>query len=59
MGARLVDGEGRRLDVYSTWIDYRAYLPYALRDDPTLDDAALLRCETEGSGRFEQATALL
>ncbi|MGD2016747.1 MAG: endonuclease/exonuclease/phosphatase family protein [Planctomycetota bacterium] len=59
VGARLVDGEGRRLDVYSTWIDYRAYLPYALRDDPTLDDAALLRCETEGSGRFEQATALL
>ena len=59
VGARLVTPGDRRLDVYSIWIDYRAYLPYALRDDPSVEDATLLRCETEGSGRVKQAQALL
>ncbi|MGB0330313.1 MAG: endonuclease/exonuclease/phosphatase family protein [Planctomycetota bacterium] len=59
VGARLEDRSGRRFDVYSTWIDYRAYTPYALRDDPTIADAELLRCESEGSNRLSQANALL
>ncbi|MEM9379184.1 MAG: endonuclease/exonuclease/phosphatase family protein [Planctomycetota bacterium] len=59
VGARLVDGRGRALDVYSIWIDWRAYLPYALAEDPTITDAALLACETEGSNRVAQARALL
>ncbi|MEO0660655.1 MAG: endonuclease/exonuclease/phosphatase family protein, partial [Planctomycetota bacterium] len=59
VGARLVDAEERALDVYSIWIDWREYLPYALRDDPTIDDAALLACESKGSKRLAQATAIL
>ena len=59
VGARLRDGHGRELVAWSIWIDYRAYLPYALRDDPAIDDEALLRCETDGSGRMKQASALL
>lgn len=59
VGARLRDAAGRELDVYSTWIDWRAYLPYALRDDPAITDGALLACEREGSERIAQTTALL
>ncbi len=59
VGARLEDRAGRAFDVYSTWIDYRAYVAYALRDDPDITDADLLRCESEGSSRLGQANALL
>ncbi len=59
VGARLEDRAGRAFDVYSTWIDYRAYVAYALRDDPDITDAELLRCESEGSNRLSQANALL
>jgi endonuclease/exonuclease/phosphatase family metal-dependent hydrolase len=59
VGARLEDRAGRAFDVYSTWIDYRAYIAYALRDNPAIEDAELLRCESEGSNRLAQANALL
>lgn len=59
IGARLRDQEGRTLMAYSTWIDYRAYTPYALRDDPEITDEALLAKETDESDRFSQARALL
>lgn len=59
VGARLVDDSQRAFDVYSTWIDWKAYLPYALRDDPEITDQALLACETDGSDRVKQATAII
>jgi endonuclease/exonuclease/phosphatase (EEP) superfamily protein YafD len=59
VGARLCDAAGREFDVYSVWIDWRAYLPYALRDDPAIGDEALLACEHEGSSRVAQTAALL
>lgn len=59
VGARIVDPTGNTLHVWSTWIDYRAYTPYALRDDPDASDEDLLRNETERSGRMKQAQALL
>lgn len=58
LGARLRDGE-RTFVAYSIWIDYRAYTPYALRDDPVATDEDLLLNETERSGRFDQATAII
>jgi endonuclease/exonuclease/phosphatase (EEP) superfamily protein YafD len=59
VGARLKDHAAREFVVYSIWIDYRAYITYALRDDPTISDADLLAHETEKSARFAQATAIL
>lgn len=59
IGARLRDKEGRTLVAYSTWIDYRAYTPYALRDDPAISDQALLAKETDESDRYTQTLALL
>ena len=59
VGTELRDPAGRRLIAWSTWIDYRAYLPYVLRDEPERDDASLLACETGESDRMSQATALL
>ncbi|MEQ8762889.1 MAG: endonuclease/exonuclease/phosphatase family protein [Planctomycetota bacterium] len=59
VGALVKDEAERRALVYSTWIDWRAYLPYALRDDPDQSDAKLLANETEGSDRVKQAAALL
>ncbi len=59
VGARLVDDAGRRLLVYSTWIDWREYLPYALRDDAAITDEKLLACETDSSDRLKQAEAIL
>ncbi|MEM1447928.1 MAG: endonuclease/exonuclease/phosphatase family protein [Planctomycetota bacterium] len=59
VGARLTDDRGRALDVYSIWIDWRAYLPGALAEDPAITDAALLACESEGSKRVAQARAIL
>lgn len=59
IGARLRDTRGRTLTAYSTWIDYRAYTPYALRDNPELTDDELLANETDASGRYDQTLALL
>ncbi len=59
LGARVRDDRRREYVVYSTWIDWREYTPHALRDDPTISDGDLLRCETERSERFRQATAII
>lgn len=59
VGARLKDERGRAFLAWSIWIDYRAFIGYELRDDPTMDDATLLAAETERSGRAAQAEALL
>ncbi len=59
VGARVDDAEGRGFIAWSIWLDYRAYITYALRDDPTMTDEALLALETEASGRFREVTALL
>lgn len=59
VGARLRDEDGRELIAYSTWIDYRAYLPHHLRDHPECDDEALLACEHDDSRRVAQTRALV
>lgn len=59
VGATLRDDEGRSFVAYSIWIDWRAYTPYALRDDPEASDEDLLLNETERSGRMRQSTAIV
>jgi exodeoxyribonuclease-3 len=59
VGATLTDENGRALIAYSIWIDYRAYTPYHLRDEPDVTDESLLLNETERSGRFAQAEAII
>ena len=59
LGVRIEDEKGRAFVAWSIWLDYRAYLTYALRDDPTITDEALLALETESSSRFTEAKALL
>lgn len=59
VGARIEDPQGRAFVAWSIWLDYRAYLTYALRDDPSLTDEQLLALETDASARFDEVTALL
>ncbi len=59
VGATLRDDQGREFNACSIWIDYRAYTPYALRDDPMISDDDLLRCESEGSGRLNETRSIL
>ena len=59
VGALLTDEAGRSFVAYSIWLDYRAYTPYALRDNPALTDDELLAHETEKSSRYKQIKALL
>jgi len=59
VGARLRDKQGREFVAYSIWLDYRSYTPYALRDNPTISDEALLLHESQHSSRLKQAEALL
>jgi len=59
VGAKLRDERGRELLACSIWIDYRAYTPYALRDDPGATDEDLLLNETERSGRLNQTHSML
>ena len=59
LGARLADPDGREFVAWSTWLDYRAYLPWQLRDDPGISDEALLSAEDVLSSRLPQAQALL
>ncbi|MEE2896185.1 MAG: endonuclease/exonuclease/phosphatase family protein [Planctomycetota bacterium] len=59
VGARIEDEVGRAFVAWSIWLDYRSYVTYALRDDPTMTDEALLALETDASGRFREVKALL
>jgi len=59
VGVRVRDEQGRGLVAWSIWIDYRAFLPYQLRDTPEMEDAELLKSESERSSRLSQARALL
>ncbi len=59
LGVQAVDDLGRAFVAYSIWIDSAAYTPYHLRDEPAVSDESLLLDETERSGRFRQATALI
>lgn len=59
VGAELTYDENRSLLVYSTWIDYRKYVPYHLRDHPEATDAELLALEALKSSRLLQTKALL
>ncbi|MDA1265754.1 MAG: hypothetical protein O2816_11800, partial [Planctomycetota bacterium] len=59
VGVCVRDESGRGFLAWSIWLDHRAYVPYALRDDPNLTDAALIALESEGSQRLPQARSLL
>jgi endonuclease/exonuclease/phosphatase family metal-dependent hydrolase len=59
VGARFVDPEGRAFLAWSIWLDYRAYLPWELRDHPEITDDELLAAEDVRSSRLPQAQALL
>ena len=59
VGARIRDGRGREFIAYSIWIDYRAFLGYELRDNPSISDEELLRAESVRSSRLPQTEALL
>lgn len=59
VGARIEDETGRAFVAWSIWLDYRAYVTYALRDDPSITDEALLALESETSDRLREVTALL
>jgi len=59
VGATLADGLGRRFVAWSIWLDWRDYLPHALRDHPERTDEQLLASESVGSSRLPQARALL
>lgn len=58
IGARIRTPQGDFL-AWSCWIDYRAYLPDFLTENPTATLAELMACETTGSDRAKQTTALL
>lgn len=59
VGVRIEDDRGRAFVAWSVWLDWRSYLTYALRDDPTMTDEALLALETDASSRFAEVSALL
>ena len=59
VGAKLVDQEGRSLLAWSTWIDWRAFVAYELRDNPSISDDDLLAAESTRSQRVQQAKAIL
>jgi hypothetical protein len=59
VGVRLVDEGQRPFVAYTTWIDYRAFLGYELRDRPSISDEELLAAESERSSRLPQAKALV
>lgn len=59
VGVRVEDDRGRAFIAWSIWLDYRAYVTYALRDDPSITDEALLKLESETSDRLREVTALL
>ena len=59
VGAKLRDSNGRELLAWSTWIDYQAYITYALRENLTISDEDLLALESVGSNRLTQANAII
>ena len=59
VGAKIRDLEGREFLAWSIWIDYRAYITYALRENPAITDEELLDLERVGSNRLNQATAII
>jgi len=59
IGARLKDVKQREFITWSIWLDYRAFIGYEIRDNPTLDDTQLLAAETERSNRLKEVEALL
>ncbi|MHC5066475.1 MAG: endonuclease/exonuclease/phosphatase family protein [Planctomycetota bacterium] len=59
VGVRLVDERQRAFVAYTTWIDYRAFPGYELRDQPRISDEELLKAESERSSRLRQARALV
>ena len=59
IGARLKDAKQREFITWSIWLDYRAFIGYEIRDNPTLDDTQLLAAETERSNRLKEVEALL
>ena len=59
VGARLVDDAGRSFIAWSIWLDYRAYITYALRENPDLSDADLIALESVGSSRLPEATRIV
>lgn len=58
VGAQIKTPKGS-LVAYSTWIDYRAYTPQALRDNPDISDEDLLAKETTESDRLTQTKAIV
>ena len=59
VGARLVDESGRSFIAWSIWLDYRAFITYALREDPDMSDADLIALESVGSSRLPEATRIV
>jgi len=59
VGAKLRDEMGREMLTWSTWIDYRAFITYALRENPAMSDDDLLALESVGSNRLQQASAII
>jgi len=59
VGAKLKDLRGREFIAWSTWIDYRSYITYALRKNPNISDKELLSLEHTISNRMKQTTAIL
>jgi endonuclease/exonuclease/phosphatase family metal-dependent hydrolase len=59
VGAKLRDAKGRELLAWSTWIDWKAYITYALRENPEITDEELLDLERVGSDRLTQANAII
>ena len=59
VGARLVDESGRSFIAWSIWLDYRAYITYALRENPDMSDADLIALESVGSSRLPEATRIV
>jgi len=59
VGALLRDSHQRELIAWSIWIDYRAFIGYELRDNPTMSDETLLAAEDVRSSRLQQAKAII
>ena len=59
VGARLRDAAGRELLAWSTWIDWRSFITYTLRDTPDISDEDLLAGERVGSNRVQQAEEII
>jgi exonuclease III len=59
VGARLKDAQQREFIAWSIWLDYRAFIGYEIRDNPTMDDTQLRAAETERSNRLKEVEALL